>query len=233
MSKEKEGKRKLISNVTKLDEKIKTPTDAEFTKRDKGGLNINEFETITIGKRNYKLYQSFLLKPSERKNIKITHWHLVSTEDYYLHSEDMQATEKFFELDFSKHKTLLFQLAHPYYLTKDIPYLAECGCTHYFDLSILYQKWKDHCVFLDNIKSYVNLHFPNYSKSQDTGRKTMREASKLYPNTIIEDISNFLNNYQLNQIQQAKIDALKNSGLPNITEKIAKKLVEMYINQTK
>lgn len=230
MSNKKTKREKKISDVIKLDPTAKTPTKAEFDRQAKNNSDINKGTTITtnIFGKDYTttLYDFFYL--NNRK----------STEDYEHIEAYMDATEKFFELDFSerdnKSKKLLYEISDEAYYTGDrIIGKNEEGAPIYELIGGLYEEWKDYCTFVDNVKEYVSINFPNYDHNQQKYLDQIKKSAKLYPETILEDLYIYLNNYGLNQHKKAKADYLAQVGLPNINATNAYKIVELLYQSSK
>lgn len=107
------------------------------------------------------------------------------------------------------------------------------GVEESHDLSKAYQDWKAYCEFVDKVKPYISLNYPKYGKEQSKVRDMIYESSKLFPNSFLIKISDYLDNYNLNNSKKAKTDYLLDINLPGITKKNAPIIVDLYIESRK
>jgi len=230
MSNKKEGREKEISDIIKLDPTAKTPTKADFNRKAKNGVDVND--TKNVKKKIFGIDYTSTLHPD---------FYLengMSTENYDNHKIYMDATEKFFGIDFSESandsKKLLFEIAdEAYYTGERFVGTDEANQPIYESIQPLYDKWMTYCDFVDKIPEYIKINFPDYSHNQLRFRKQLKQSVQLYPNTIIEDIYKYLKYYSSSQHKKAKANYLSNVGLPNINKTNAQKIVELQYQQEK
>ena len=215
----KTGNAKIISDVTKYDSSVKTPSIQEFRNNAKNGRDIEKSTSIKLGSLELKLNEEFFLSNG------------LSTNDYKLKAEEMYLTAEFFGLNFLENDLghVLFELSHELYAYNPTPDLDNDDNTAYFDIYPKYDEWKRYCIFVDNTIEYIKINFPKHSKDQESTRQMLKTNSELFPSTIIEDIYEFLLEFDLNQHKSAKIKKLLSVGLPNITEENAEKIVTLYL----
>jgi len=250
MDKKKTLKVKEISDIMRLDNSVKTPSLDYFQKEAKKGNDINKFENIKrpIKKKNSfrKIEPSKYIKFKEKKIFAkvmpiqyrsiIIFENKLTSEDYMKKKEEMEATKIFFGLGFELEQQLLFKIAcNDYQVGETIISDPRTREREIFDITKNYQDWKDYCHNVDQIKPYIELTYKNRDKKQSKIRDLLYDSSKLFPNSIIEFISDYYHKYGLHQSKQAKTDALLNLyPLPHIcTKEIALKIVNMYITSQK
>ncbi len=231
MSKQKTDAEKEISSIVKLDKTAKTPTAKEFHEKAKKGYDVNK--TVKLPDRTFKgktlsstLRESFMFPNGK------------STEDYLDHKEFMEATKKFFEVDFNKQKTLLYDIACREYYEKErrIQEFNSDGSLKKeitIDLEEEKRKWKKYCNLVDKIKPYIDINYPDYKNEQLKYRGILKKSAELFPDSVIEDICIYLQKYNLNQHKQAKVDYLLSLDFPNIDTNAAKKIVDMHYENKK
>lgn len=230
MKKQKIGREKDISDTIKLDSTAKTPTKADFNRKAKDGVDVND--KTNVKKKIFGDYYTSTLYP---------YFYLengMSTEDYDNHKIYMDATEKFFGIDFyesaNDSKKLLFEIAdEAYYTGERFVGTDEADKPIYEPIQPFYDRWMTYCDFVDKIPKYVKINFPDYSHNQLRFQKQLEQSVQLYPNTIIEDIYEYLKYYSLSQHKKAKANYLSNVGLPNINKINAQKIVELLYQQEK
>lgn len=229
MSKSKSGRVIFISNVIKLDPNVKTPTKADFDNQAKNSNDISSTQ-YSINKRIFgklvtsESYHEFYLSNGK------------TTEDYARKALYMEATEKFFGFEFYNKKKLLFEISCSDYYngqTTFMEYIDGEPVPLVIDWQELYNEWIHYCKFVDNVKEYVELNFPNYSNKQLDYVELLKKSSKLYPNSIVEDLYNYLHQYGLNQHKQAKANYLAQLELPHINKVNSITITELYYQNMK
>ena len=232
-SRKKTPREQTISDVLKLDKEIKTFNKDDYSKLKKDGMDVEKRFRQIITKAEVEHLKNIGILDSTTKDEAMvwkTYSHPIFVSNGYTTDEKeihMQQTELFFGFTFdsSAEKKLLYEIS-------DEAYMNDICDDREESLSKCYQNWLDYCIFVDKIKQYIYMVYSEefYSKNQNIVRDGLYEASKIFPNTFLDEICKYLQNYNLNQHKQAKIDAFLKLDLPHIyTEEIAEKFVNIYL----
>lgn len=225
----------LIKYAMRYDPNLSKPREREFIAQSKNGNDLLIKDKFYMPGNNieFELRNDFTLV-DKNNNCR-------TTDEYYQIALTMNSIEEFFGFKFENAKRDLFEIAsHPnsHIYHQGILLNADNNGNpiETINLHNKYQKWKNYCVFVDNIKNYIEIEFGSdwYSKNQTKANNKIYDLSKLFPNSIFEDISSYLHKYNLNQHKEAKIDVFKELSLPGTDNmKITKKIVELYLDSLK
>jgi len=207
---------KLTQREKEINSILKTTSSKVPTKQDYLKWAKNKEDVNTCTEENIS---SFPVSHSNTEE-KITVWNSdISSIDIQevenIHYQ-MASTEEFFTLKI--HTGLLSTISHKFYTN------AEFYDKH----KPLYDAFLDDCKVLDEVKKYIEIACPNFDKSQKEYRKQFKQLAEQFPSIkLFERLHTFFMNYNLNQINKAKIDALLALQLPQITHKEAKLLINI------
>lgn len=221
MTKELDERERKLNKITKLDPKLKTPTKDEYRNLAKIGDSVEEY-TIkparTFRGHTRESYKSYNDIYAEIDGVDFI------TEDIEHKAMIMEGTKAFFGIPFHLEETLLYRISDEAYIRDED---AEAYTKEYKDWLLL-------CTHIDAIKPYINLSCPEFDKKQNEYKNQFKDIAQELPHVeFFRILSTFFDHYSLKQIRKAKIDTLIDTGLPNIGENEAKKIVIMLENKKK
>ncbi len=212
-----------ITSILKLNKDVDTLTKDDFSKIKQDGNDVEEIYTHTLSKSVANLIgintDKDLILVNYKNPIYVSSW--MTTDDAKSLMDD---TALFFDLSCNTlaENKLLFKISNEIY-TNGYRDKREGS------LNVSYQKWKRYCSFIDKIKPYIYTIYSKkvYDKEQGKVRDSIYEASKIFKNTFLDNIIDFLQDYDLNQTKTAKVDALLELNIPHICDK---KTAEHFVN---
>ena len=202
---------KELNDIIKNISYIKTPTKQEYTKAAKNGEDVNDYTEEKL--------QTFPVKhPVTDETIQIYNHDISIIDIPEINKQDYiaSATQEFFGIKI--YNKLLHQISDERY-TDDVYYKTKKPD---------YDTFIQYCLLLNDMKRYISIACPNFDKHQSAYKQQFRQLAQQLPhNKFFVTMATYFDDYNLNQIRKAQEHALLALQLQNITQKIAKKIIEI------
>lgn len=202
---------KELNDIIKNISHIKTPTKQEYTKAAKNGEDVNDYTEEKL--------QTFPLKhPATDEIIQIYNQDISIIDMPEINKQDYiaSATQDFFGIKI--HNELLHQISDERY----------ANGIYYETKKQNYDKFLEYCQYLNDMKKYISIICPDFDKQQPICKKQFNQLAHQLPhNKFFTTMAAYFNDYNLNQVNKAKENALLALHLQNITPKIAKNIVKI------